>query len=642
MQRSGATTSIAREFPIGAECLADGGVHFRVWAPRPKRVEVVLRANASSADEEVIELTPEENGYYSGLAPQAKAGMQYGFRLNGDARLLPDPASRYQPDGPAGLSQIVDPRQFAWTDQQWKGRGATGQVLYEMHIGTFTQEGSWTAAARELPELARLGITTIEVMPVAEFPGRFGWGYDGVNMFAPTRLYGPPDAMRRFVDTAHANGINVILDVVYNHFGISDNYLLEFSEHYHTDRHDNEWGDAINFDGEDSTGVRDFFESNARYWINEFHVDGYRFDATQAIHDSSEDHILRRLARAARQAAEKRSIYLTAENEPQDVRHVRPAEQGGHGMDAIWNDDFHHTAHVRLTAKNSAYYSDYTGRNDEFIAALKYGFLYQGQRSQWQKKPRGSPTRGLPATAFVIFLENHDQVANSAAGARIHQLSSPGRHRAMTALWLLAPQTPLFFQGQEFSSSAPFLYFADFSGALSQEVTNGRLDFLSQFPELATPEARAEIAPPADPATFERSKLNFAERESHSQIYQLHVDLLKLKREDPVFRRQRADLIDAASLSPDCFVVRYFGDDADRLLIVNFGPDLLYAPIPQPLLAPPAGMTWSMLWSSELPRYGGSGAPTVETEEGWRISGESAIVLEAVTPKEESAEKGTA
>ena len=625
-------TPSERRLPIGAEVMADGRVHFRVWAPKCGRVQVVVPPPAGmNAVAKLFDLEAEKEGYFSGFVPNLRPATLYGLRLDDREELLPDPASRFQPQGPEGLSEIVDSRGFPWSDGDWRGVGSQGQVIYEMHIGTFTREGTWAAAMSELGELSRAGMTIVEVMPVADFVGEFGWGYDGVCLFAPTRLYGRPDDFRKFVDQAHVQRLGVILDVVYNHFGTIGNSIPKFSDDFRSRRYSNEWGDAINFDDVNSGSVREFFLANVRYWIEEFHLDGIRFDATQAIHDSSTEHILSCLVAAAREAAGSRSIFLVAENEPQDVRTIRPQAEGGHGLDAAWNDDFHHTAKVRLTGHNEAYLSDYLGAPAELLAALKTGFLYQGQLSQWQSKPRGTPTTGIPATGFVNFLQNHDQIANSGLGERIGQLTSPGRLRAMTALWLLAPQTPMFFQGQEFAASSPFLYFADNSPEQAKAVREGRAKFLSQFPTLKTPEAQALLNDPADRASFERCKLDFQERESHRQTYALHLDLLRLRREDPVFSRQRSDQLEGAVLGPDCLCIRVFGDAGqDRLLLVNFARDLQLTPISQPLFAPPAAMMWRLLWSSNDARYGACGTPPLESRNGWRIPGEATVVLEAV------------
>jgi maltooligosyltrehalose trehalohydrolase len=598
------------------------GTHFRVWAPRRKRIAVVLE-NTSS-----FPLSPEDDGYFGGLVSEARSGTLYRFQVEDDPTRYPDPASRFQPQGPHGPSQVVDPSSFRWTDDSWPGLTPTGQVIYEMHVGTFTREGTWQAAARELLELAALGITIVEIMPVAEFPGRFGWGYDGVDLFAPTRLYGQPDDFRRFVDRAHAAGVGVILDVVYNHFGPDGNYLKIFAEEYFTDRYKNEWGEAINFDGPDSRPVREFFLANAAYWISEYHLDGFRFDATQQIFDASAEHILAAVSRRARQAAGKRTLYLVVENDKQEAKFVRPPDRGGYGLDALWNDDFQHSALVALTGHNEAYYTDFLGKPQEFISAAKYGYLYQGQWYSWQKHRRGTPALDLPPAAFVTYLENHDQVANSARGLRSHQLTSPGRYRALTALLLLGPGTPLLFQGQEFAASAPFLFFADHNPELSPLVRKGRAEFLSQFRSIKDPEIQRGLADPGSLETFTRCILDFSERERHAWAYALYRDLLRLRREDPVFRQQRPRGVDGAVLAEEALVLRFFGERGDdRLLLVNLGRDLHLNSAPEPLLAPPEGKLWNASWSSEEARYGGGGMTPIGSEENWRIPGEAAVVL---------------
>jgi len=620
-----------RRLPCGAEVLPGGGVHFRVWAPRRRRVEVVFETGGAPA---AVALEAEDGGYFSAHAPQARAGMDYRFRLDGGAELYPDPASRFQPEGPHGPSRVVDPLTFRWADGAWPGATLRGQVVYELHVGTFTREGTWEAAARELRELAACGVTCVEMMPVADFPGRFGWGYDGVNLFAPTRLYGEPDDLRRFVDEAHACRVAVILDVVYNHLGPDGNYLRRFADEYFSERYQTEWGDALNFDGAASAHVREFFLSNAAYWVEEFHFDGLRLDATQQIFDASDEHIIAAVTRRVREAAGGRRTIVVGENEPQHARLVRPSERGGYGLDGLWNDDFHHTAMVALTGRGEAYYTDYKGSPQEFVSAAKYGFLYQGQRYKWQKARRGTPVLDLDPAALVNFIQNHDQIANSGRGARAHELTSPGRLRAMTALLLLAPATPMLFQGQEFAASSPFLYFADHEAALAAQVRAGRTEFLSQFPSLATAEARALLSAPHDPRTFERCKLDLSERGKHGEVYQLHRDLLRLRREDPVFSRPRRRGLDGAVLGPEAFVLRFFddggdgGEAGDRLLVVNFGADLHLDPAPEPLLAPPEGAPWGVLWSSESVTYGGGGTAPLDTDENWRIPGHAAVALQ--------------
>lgn len=621
--------------------MPSGSVHFRVWAPKPRRVALVLEAMAGSPATMPREqaMTAEGNGYLSCLVPAAGAGTLYRFRLDGRDCLYPDPASRYQPRGPHGPSQVIDPSSFAWSDAEWKGVFGRKQVIYEMHIGTFTPEGSFRAAAAELQELAELGITVVELMPVAEFDGGFGWGYDGVALFAPYHLYGTADDLRFFVDRAHALGIAVILDVVYNHCGPSGCYLRQFSDDYFSTRYRCEWGEALNFDGANAAPVREFFIANAGYWIDEFHLDGLRLDATQQIFDASSDHVLAGVARRVREAAGRRATYIVAENEPQQVKLLRPPDQGGHGIDALWNDDFHHAARVALTGCTEAYFVDYRGTPQELISAVKRGYLYQGQWYRWQNKRRGTPGLAIEPSAFIHFIQNHDQVANTGLGKRMHALAAAGQWRAMTALLLLGPATPLLFQGQEFSASAPFLYFADHHPELAELVRRGRTEFIHQFPSLAAPDVQDALPLPHDPATFRRCKLDLGERERHREAYALHRDLLRLRRDDPVFSDPRRGGIDGAVLSEAAFALRFFsrsGQD-DRLLIVNLGRDLALSPLPEPLLAPHEDRDWGLLWSSEHPRYGGSGTAPVRTDGDWRMPAMAALVLEPA-----SAESGPA
>lgn len=623
---------ITRRYPIGAEILPEGGVHFRVWAPRRQKVEVAVESGAPMEIQRV-ELERENSGYFSGVAPQAGAGTRYRFRLDGGDS-FPDPASRYQPEGPHGPSQVVDPSAFQWSDANWPGAAIEGQVVYEMHLGTFTREGTWAAAARELPELSKAGVSVVELMPVADFPGRFGWGYDGVGWFAPVRIYGEPDDFRRFVDEAHRVGLGVILDVVYNHVGPDGNYLSQFSPDYFTSRYGNEWGEAINYDGENAAPVREFVLTNVAYWVEEFHVDGLRLDATQQIFDASSENIVAALTKRVRAAARGRKTIVVAENEPQETRLVRAVEQGGYGLDGLWNDDFHHTARVAATGRREAYYTDYEGKPQELISTVKYGYLYQGQHYQWQHKRRGTVCWGLRPAQFVTFLDNHDQIANSGRGQRLHQLTSPGRYKALTALLLLGPGTPMLFQGQEFAATSPFCFFADHDAGLAKLVRNGRAEFLSQFPSLAQPGMSGIFSDPGDPDTFERCKLDFGERRSHAAIYQLHKDLMRLRREDPVFRAQTPRGVDGAVLSAEAFLLRFFGENGDdRLLLVNLGVDLLLDPAPEPLLAPPERKLWDLLWSSEDPRYEGTGTPPVDSDCNWRVPGNSAVVMRPVEAK---------
>jgi maltooligosyltrehalose trehalohydrolase len=622
---------LGRRLPVGGELRPDG-VHFRVWAPLRRRVEVVLESDAGG----LTSLEREPGGYFSGLAPGLSAGARYRFRLDGgDA--FPDPASRSQPDGPHGASEVVDPARFRWTDAGWGGLSPEGQVIYELHVGTFTPEGTWDAAGRELAALARLGVTAVEVMPVADFPGRFGWGYDGVGLFAPTRLYGTPDDFRRFVDRAHALGMGVLLDVVYNHFGPDGSYLRSYSPSYYSTRYDGEWGEPLNFDGEEAGPVRELVIENAAYWISEFHLDGLRLDATQGMHDASPTHVLTELAARCRQAAGRRGVLLVAENEPQDVRLLHPRSQGGHGLDLVWNDDFHHSAAVALTGRREAYYTDHRGTPQELVSAAKHGFLFQGQHYGWQGQRRGTPTRGLPSRAFVAYLENHDQVANSPRGERLHARTTPGRWRAMTAALLLGPWTPMLFQGQEYGSTRPFHYFADHAGELGRRVREGRAAFVRQFPSAEAADMRDRLADPSAEETFAGSKLDPAERARGGPALALHRDLLELRRIDPVLRSQGRDGIDGAVLAPEAFCLRLAGvGGRDRLLLVNLGADLELRSVAEPLVAPPDRRGWTVVWSSEDPRYGGSGTPAFDDARGLRVAGHAALLLAPATGREDA------
>ncbi|HZR05251.1 MAG TPA: malto-oligosyltrehalose trehalohydrolase [Candidatus Udaeobacter sp.] len=630
MQKNDTVRLVKRRYPIGAELMGPDQTHFRVWAPKAQFVDLVLEDRAGKKPRQTFHaLEGEERGYFSGHA-NAAAGTRYWFRVNNN--LYPDPASRFQPDGPHGPSCIVDPAQFRWTDSQWSGISLKGQIIYEMHVGTFTREGTWHAAAQQLEELARIGITVVEMMPVADFPGKFGWGYDGVDLFAPSHLYGTPDDLRAFIDRAHSLGLGVILDVVYNHFGPDGNYLGAFSDDYLIRGNENEWGEAINFDDRNSGAVREFFITNGRYWIDEFHFDGFRFDALHAIRDQSSEYIIGAVGRAAREAAGARSIILIAENDRQEAKMVRPRSEGGDDLDGMWNDDFHHSAVVALTNRKEAYFADYRGAPQEFISAAKHGFLYQGQALSWQKALRGSSTFGIPSKAFVCFIENHDQIANTGPGERVRFQTSPARYRAMTALLLLGPWTPLLFQGEEFGASNPFMFFADIGDASVRDaIRKGRAEWLAPFLSVTKEEALTSLPEPDDPEVFARCKLDFSERERNRQLYDLHIDLLKLRREDSRFRQQTPDSIDGAVLGTTSFVLRYFSQESDdRLLLVNFGERQLLHPASEPLLAPPLGHHWEALWTSESSRYGGGGSPSVATRERWLLPPESTNVMRPV------------
>ena len=611
--------------PVGAEIAPEGGVHFRVWAPRAARVDVKL------ADRQV-QLDAEARGLPFRLRSPPSARERSTRTSSMGVRRSPTRRPASSPPDPTDRRRSSIRRAFPWTDDAWPGITREGQVLYELHVGTFTTAGTWEAASRELPELARLGITVVELMPVADFVGEFGWGYDGVDLFAPTRLYGRPDEFRAFVDRAHAVGLGVILDVVYNHLGSDGNYLGQFASDYFSTHRRTDWGPAINFDGPRSGPVREFFAANAGYWIEEFHLDGLRLDATQEIYDDSPEHVLTAVARHARQ---KRGPSERSSWSPRTSRRtsgcVRPVAAGGYDLDALWNDDFHHTALVAISGRAEAYYSDHAGTPQELISAVKRGYLYQGQHYAWQRKPRGSPAGDLGPTSFVNFIQNHDQIANSLAGKRGHLLTSPGRYRAMTALLLLGPATPMLFQGQEFAATSPFLFFADVPPELAKLVRAGRAEFLAQFPSIAGPDAQAALADPADSLTFERSKLDLAERERHGAAYALHLDLLRLRKEDPVFRAQ----------GPRRRRRRGSRTRGTRPPLLRRGPrSRRSAALPQPWAGPrprrrrraTAGATGGRALAPPLVQRGASvtaavARPISTRRQGWRLPGHAAVVF---------------
>jgi maltooligosyltrehalose trehalohydrolase len=603
---------------------ARGESLFRVWAPQARAVEVVFE----DSQQQPLALKREASGYFSG-ATSAPVSL-YKYRVDGTGP-WPDPCSRFQPQGVHGPSLIVDPLAFKWSDAKWRGVRLAGQVIYEMHIGTFTPEGTFDAAIAKLPYLRELGITMLEVMPVAQCPGRWNWGYDGVQLFAPYHMYGDHDALKRFVDRAHALGLAVILDVVYNHLGPDGNYLKCFTPHYFSSRHKTEWGEALNLDDEHAQGTRDFILGNARYWLSEFHLDGLRLDATQSIFDDSRPHILEELAKAAREAAQPRSIVVISENEPQHAQQLLPPERGGYGLDAMWNDDFHHAAKVALTGTRDGYFGDYTGRAQEFISCVRRGFLYQGQWYPWQKQPRGQAASGLPACSSIVFLQNHDQVGNTFLGDRAHANAAPGRYRALMALTLLGPQTPMLFMGQEFAASTRFMFFADHHAELAALVHKGRLEFLSQFRAYADEAAQDLVPAPHDEATFSGSKLDWSEAEHNVEALAFHRDLIQLRACDPVISQQDGSKIDGATLSEQAFVLRWFdAEHGDRLLIINLDRELPLTPPSEPLLAPTYGANWQLLWSSEDPRYGGHGVTPPVADDGhgdWRLPAQSAVLL---------------
>jgi maltooligosyltrehalose trehalohydrolase len=479
--------------PFGAEP-GIAGTRFRLWAPSAEGVALVLPEQGKE-----IAMAAAGGGWFEAESPGTGPGTAYLFRLP-DGQQVPDPASRAQLDDVHGPSLVTDPAAYRWHCAAWTGRPWSEAVFYELHTGTFTPEGTFEGVRGRLPELARLGMTAIELMPVADFPGRRSWGYDGVLPFAPDRAYGSPEDLKRLVDAAHEQGLMVFLDVVYNHFGPDGNYLHLYAKEFFTADHQTPWGAAIDFG---RTEVQEFFIENALYWLQEFRFDGLRFDAVHAIHEDWREEFLATLAGRVRAACRGRHVHLVLENDANEARFLR-----GGGFQAQWNDDAHHAYHVTLTGETGGYYGDY---RDDPVAqlgrALAEGFIYQGERSAHRGgERRGEPSGDLPPIAFVGFLQNHDQVGNRALGERLSVLADPVAVKAMTTILLLAPQVPMLFMGEENADTAPFLYFCDFHDELAEAVREGRRREFRSFPEFMDEAARAAIPDPNDVATFERSR----------------------------------------------------------------------------------------------------------------------------------------
>lgn len=531
---------LAHTMPFGAALQATGGAVFRLWAPIKTRVELVLwRPHGELA----IDANADHAGWREVFVPDAVAGERYQWRMHGcgeDGRhtmLVADPVSRANPDGVDAPSMLIDPRTFEW-DDNWRGRPWLEAVCYELHVGAFTPEGTFDAARARLPALAELGITCIQLMPLASFPGRFGWGYDGVLPFAPHPAYGSPDALKNFIQAAHRLGMMVMLDVVYNHFGPEGNMLGVYAPSFFTRRHQTPWGAAINFDGPEALPVRHFFIHNALYWLNEYQFDGLRFDAVHAIHDDSRPDILEELSKRVRAQCVGRHIHLVLENDFNDARRLNPGGIAGQ-FDAQWSGDFHHCLHTLLTGEAEGYYGEYADQPLPMLAhSLSHGFALVGAPHQCDedirlRHPRQAAVRATPLSCVVNFLQNHDQIGNRAFGERLGHLIPEDPLRLAVALMLLNPAQPMLFMGEEYGALTPFLYFADWRGELRQAVSQGRRKEFAHFSAFRDPAVRSRIPDPCEPETFLRSKLDWPSfRQPRSQRWHaFYTELLTLRRE---------------------------------------------------------------------------------------------------------------
>jgi maltooligosyltrehalose trehalohydrolase len=576
--------------PLGAS-LHEGGVAFRVWAPRCRTVDVVIEGRRPAP------MTAAADGVFELLVAGLGAGTRYQYRLDGE-RYRPDPVSRWQPEGVHGASAVVDPRDFSWTDHAFRGHELADLVFYELHVGTYTAPGTFEAMIPRLGALVDLGITAIEIMPIAEFPGSRNWGYDGVHLYAPQSTYGGPTGLRRLVDACHTAGLSVILDLVYNHLGPEGNYLAEYGP-YFTDRYRTLWGGAVDFDGPDAAGVRRHFIDNARMWVREFHIDGIRLDAIHAIYDASPVHILTEIAEVARKDAAElgRPFHVVAESHDNERRLVLPPDTGGTGLDAVWSDDFHHAVHVRLTGERGGYYADF--RDPQLLPrAIAEGFAFQGEHAEYFDRPRGTPSADLGGEHFVVFVQNHDQVGNRAQGDRLGAVVPFEAVKLAAALLFVTPALPLLFMGEEYGETAPFQFFTSFlDREMAEAVRRGRTEEFKRFAWQGT------VPDPGEPSTFVRSRVNhsLALAPRHRELRDYYGHWLALRRTHPALGTRGKDRTRATlDASSSVLTVDRGGPNGER---VRLYANLLGERGPAPDLA-----GWRVLIDSADARWAGPGA----------------------------------
>ena len=570
------------------------GVRFRVWAPRARSLAVKLGREVPP-----IPLLRDARDVFQVLVPGARVGVDYRYVVD-EERERPDPVSRHQPHGVHGPSRVVDPRAFAWSDDAWRGLPLEEYVLYELHVGTFTAGGTFEDAIARLRCLRDLGVTAVELMPVGEFPGGRNWGYDGVQLYAPQSTYGGPEGLKKLVDACHREGLAVVLDAVYNHIGPEGNYLAEYGP-YFSSNYRTPWGDAINFDGPESDGVRRFFIDNALYWVTEYHVDALRLDAVHGIFDFSARHILEEIGAEVHAEAKHlgRDIWLIAESDLNDVRVINPPELGGHGMDAQWSDDFHHSLHTLVTGKTRGYFSDF-GKMDDLRKAIAAGFVYDGKRSGYRRRRHGSSSAGRPGRQFVVFTQNHDQVANGSGGDRISVLTSLEHRKLEAAVLLCTPNLPMLFMGQEYGETAPFYYFTSHGDpALVEAVRKGRREEFESF------HWGREFPDPQGEDTFLRSKLDWSLREqpAHAALLRFYEDLLALRAKHPSLRNLRKDLTNVSTANDARWLVVERNDPQGEVALCVFN----FRTEPQEVPLPVYAHRWQRVLDGAEPRYRGAG-----------------------------------
>lgn len=580
---------------LGAIPLGDGSCSFRVWAPRAERLAVHLVA----PEVKLVPLQKGQAGYFHGVVEGVAPGARYFYRLDG-AKDRPDPASRFQPEGVHGPSQVMA-TDFAWEDQGWRGLDLRDYVIYELHVGTFTPEGTFAAIIPHLQELTELGITALELMPVAQFPGNRNWGYDGVYPFAVQNSYGGPEELKRLVNACHRHGLAVILDVVYNHLGPEGNYLWDYG-FYFTDRYRTPWGDAVNFDGPHSDEVRRFFLENALYWLSDCRIDALRLDGLHAIIDRSPRTFLEELAQAGHGQGERsgRRVYLVAESDLNDVRLIRPPELGGYGLDAHWNEDFHHALHTLLTGEKDGYYQDF-GELGQMAKGFREGFIYSGEYSPYRQRRHGSSSRGLPGHRFIVFAQNHDQVGNRLRGERLTQLLSLEALKLVAGAIILSPFIPLLFMGEEYGEVAPFQYFVSHSDPeLVEAVRRGRWEEFAAFGW------QAEPADPQSEETFQRSRLNHSlrQKERHRVVWEYYRELLEVRRKVAGFGGLKEVNREVYAYEKEkALMVRCPGRKAETALLLNFSEK------PASLSFSWPGGRWEKVLDSAEARWWGPGSP---------------------------------
>lgn len=611
---------------FGASTQNNGTTMFRVWAPRATQVSVRIRTSKAIGEER---LSPGDRGYFTGTVQGAQAGDSYTYILDG-ALERPDPAARFQPEGVHGSSLIVDPVAFAWTDQAWRGGDLSRYVIYELHIGTFTEPGTFEAAIAHMDYLKELGVTAVELMPVAQFPGVRNWGYDGVYPYAPQNSYGGPQGLKSLVNAAHSKGLSVILDVVYNHLGPEGNYLNDFG-YYFTDRYKTPWGPAINLDGPHSDEVRHYFVSNACYWASEFHIDALRLDAVHGIFDFSARHFLFELSQAVHEMAKRlrRRVFLIAESDLDDVRVINPPSLGGYGIDAQWNDDFHHSLHTLLTEERTGYYQDF-GRTEQMVKAIREGFVYTGEYSPYRKRAHGSSSKGRHAHQFVHFSQNHDQVGNRPLGDRPSRLGSMEALKLAAAVVLLAPGIPLLFMGEEYGETAPFPYFVDHSDpALNEAVRNGRAD------EFLLHGRFGDTSDPSLEETFRSSKidLNLRSRPGHREVFAFYQEVLRLRRATQVLGKPIRKGLDVRVLGGGHVVMMKRELKGEGwLALFNF------SILESAAALPPITGRWRKTLDSSSNQWGGPGerAPLLihDLQGEVTVAGHSAVLYRREAPQE--------